>query len=415
MEKTLCTYLLSPALCLSILVSPETQALLGNGFGMNGWWMVVALFFTMGIQLLTIKACRVATEENSNEVSSLAAVIGQPLALFFPLAGRVFFFMSLSTILLVTAGFIFNEVFFYWFPNFAFAFLLLGVIVAVNLVGRGLASVLQVSAVILALLSMLVLVGVGLFAGESGTLAAGAPEYAMRGFLLPLFMMVGVDLFVVSAKDSSSSERDAMVGLVIVVFILALWGIVMTQNVALAKLANSFNPHMRTARQIWGQPGRIIAGVMVISGVVAAVNGLLLCLTHQIADLVKEKKLPGLLGLGGERQPIPKILLAMGPALLMGLGYAGEEITDVYNRAAMVLVLFGYSAVHITMFVQGVSCKRLHLLAGVMLVAGGVGLLVTDPEKLQVVQCFVYLSFAAGILSIMFYYLRKSTCSVGCK
>lgn len=62
--------------------------------------------------------------------------LGNWAALLLPLSSRLSLTLVAATGLVATAGFVFNEVFVYWFPNFLFAYLLLGLILIVNLLGR---------------------------------------------------------------------------------------------------------------------------------------------------------------------------------------------------------------------------------------------------------------------------------------
>jgi hypothetical protein len=54
----------------------------------------------------------------------------------FSIVSRVLAAVFLATATLVASGFVFNEVFAQHFPNFAFAFLMLGTLLAINLYSR---------------------------------------------------------------------------------------------------------------------------------------------------------------------------------------------------------------------------------------------------------------------------------------
>ncbi|NIN66172.1 MAG: hypothetical protein GTO63_16055, partial [Anaerolineae bacterium] len=65
-------------------------------------------------------------------------------AIAIPLCARVAFTICAATGILVVAGYVFNEVFVYWFPNLGFSFLLLGFLLVLNLLGRTISLVAQV-------------------------------------------------------------------------------------------------------------------------------------------------------------------------------------------------------------------------------------------------------------------------------
>jgi amino acid transporter len=108
---------------------------------------------------------------------------------------------------------------------------------------------------------------------------------------------------------------------------------------------------MVTARTILGQPGRIIMGVVVLAGVSSAVNALLLGVSQMLVGMASQGLLPAFLAWAPQRAPVALILLALGPAVMMYLGMAGEPETEVYTRAGLVFWLAHYGAVHLAVLV----------------------------------------------------------------
>ncbi|MCI5147360.1 MAG: hypothetical protein D3923_17980 [Candidatus Electrothrix sp. AR3] len=112
------------------IFSPESLALAGNIAGQVGWTALPLL--------LLISLCFAAPQLPSTSPfilykKSAIQIIGTnglTLAACLPLV------ILSATALLVTAGYTFNEVFLYWFPNFGFAFLLLSLLTFLQLLSE---------------------------------------------------------------------------------------------------------------------------------------------------------------------------------------------------------------------------------------------------------------------------------------
>src|SRR5210317_168693 len=121
-------FLYSIAIPIGVMLSPETLVLLGNSAGYNG-----TLFF-LSVAIAAAVSCMCAYSiiylgrqtEEGNELFLLAKVLGRFPAAALVISARLSVTLLVATSVLVTAGFAFNEIFVYWFPNFGFAFLLLG-------------------------------------------------------------------------------------------------------------------------------------------------------------------------------------------------------------------------------------------------------------------------------------------------
>ena len=74
-----------------------------------------------------------AVREGESQI--LRATFGPLVATVLPLCARVIYTVSAATGILAIAGYVFNEVFVYWFPNLGFSFCLLGMVVGLNLGG----------------------------------------------------------------------------------------------------------------------------------------------------------------------------------------------------------------------------------------------------------------------------------------
>jgi len=261
--------------------------------------------------------------------------------------------IMLSAVLLVTAGFAFNETFLFWFPNFAFAFILLGVLMFVQLLGRLAAQRVQIflSVATLGGLSLLTVMGIW-HALVAPSVVVTAQDAEMTSLpYLALLLFVGFDLALNHDFRIAPALRKTMnMGIYVAVLILGLWGLVSIFAVPVEKLSTSFIPHILAARAVGGEWGRLIMGAVIIFGSAGAVNALLFA--NAIANA-------GAFGAQSAQQTIllkwlgwPKVwalLAGIVIGILMAVGMAGEEVIDSYVRAGLIVWLLYYGTIHLTL------------------------------------------------------------------
>ncbi len=270
-------------------------------------------------------------------MSQLAKVIGRFPAAALVVSARLSVTLLVATSVLVTAGFAFNEIFLYWFPNFGFAFLLLGFILVFNIIDKSWAAYFQLLLITCTLLSFSVLLFVGLFSSPAANINTQARELtslaAASGALL---LFLGFDLIVNSQVKNKIIPAVAAVCTIFTLFIL--WGAVSRAYVPSSSLIESSLPHLKAARAIMGQNGRLLMGVVVICGATAAVNGLFLYMGQTAGDLAEHEFIPRFKGKKTLHR-LATILLSLTIGILLMSGLAGEDRLALYYRGALVLWL----------------------------------------------------------------------------
>lgn len=332
-------FLYSIAIPIGVMLSPETLVLLGNSAGYNG------IVFFLSVATAAVVSCSCAyclfyperQAEEGNELSLLAGVIGRFPAAGLVLSARLSVTLLVATSVLVTAGFAFNEIFLYWFPNFGFAFFLLGSILVFNIIDKSWAAKFQLLLMACTLLSFSVLLFAGLFSSPSDNSTTQAAELtslaAASGALL---LFLGFDLIINSQVKNKLVPAVAAIFTMCILFIF--WGGLSRAYVPSASLVESTLPHLKTARAIMGQNGRLLIGVVVICGATAAVNGLFLYMGKTVGDLAGQAVLPRLKG-EQTLHRLSSILMSVTIGILMMTGLAGEDKLSIYYRGALVLWL----------------------------------------------------------------------------
>jgi hypothetical protein len=189
----------------------------------------------------------------------------------------------------------------------------------------------------IAIVCLLLLLPAGLVDWRS---AAATPEAVQSPLTLatalsPLLLFLGYDG---PSSGNRDHHRPALLAIAIGALLFLALGLVALHTVAAARLAESTLPHMLVAREIAGQPGRLLMGGAVIAGVAGAVNGLFLMSGRSLADLAGLGILPG-----GAGRPV---MMRVYPVLFAGLigvclmtGLAGHEILEALIEAALLLWL----------------------------------------------------------------------------
>ena len=415
-------------IALGVMLSPESLIILGNSVGSAGDLFLVFLILAMVAHFLTVLSYSEMFALQSarlTEVFLVKQALGSIPAAVLPLSSKVMFVICASTGILATAGYVFNEVFVYWFPNLGFSFCLLGVVLVINLLGRKVATTAQIILMSATVLGLIFLSFAGYLKLSSAPEVASAVNPLSAGFtrvaFIGLFLFVGHELAIVARKDREEKKwRLALplvfgIGLIGVVF--AAWSLISLAYVSSARLADTTIPHMIAARSILGQNGRIVMGIVVIAGTLSAVNGLLFAVSRMLGHLAQEGFLPFFSGGELDRPVGGLIVLTVGVAAMMGLGMAGEPVLEVYTRASLLFWLLSYAAVHLAVIMvrkkypgqrsQIVRSQTAAVIGFLGMSTGFAGLLWTDPESAQVMKFMVTVFVILSIISFAWRALKR--------
>jgi amino acid transporter len=363
-KKTM-NFSLIPAVGLSmgLMLSPDMLVLLGNNVGIFGGYVFAVILLSAVVHASTANSYGQLYPRHfgvDSEAKNIHSAFGATAAVVLPMGSRLITGVFLSTGLLVTAGFVFNEVFLYWFPNFAFAFLLLGALLAVNLISRDISSKLQLVFIGVSFLGLLFLSIAGL--QQLGDLQPITLEFSnnfsLRPIFLGLFIFVGFDLSVfadqhypVHKRSSTPLFAPMMISILSAGFLFFLWSMASMGSTPLDKLAHSSIPFTVAARRILGNEGRLLMGIIVISGTCGAVNAFFIALPKMIAGMVARGLLPSILTWGKNRTAVPQLLFFATITIAMAAGIAGKPELELLIRAGLLFWLLHYAEVNITAMV----------------------------------------------------------------
>lgn len=415
------SFIVSVALVMGFMLSPESLVLLGNFAGIAGIYFLAVILLAVIFHMLTALSYGelfALYPGQEGEACFIRAALGPVPAILFPVCSRIVTALCISTGIIVTAGFVFNEVFLYWFPNFAFAFLLLGFLMMINLLGRGIAEKFQIFFVTLALSGLLFLSAFALIrSGNAPSMLEDIrPAMNLKIGSIGLLLFLGFDL--VGFTNEKRGEKGFLLvksmitGILLAGTVFCLWSLASVIHVPLSKLADTTIPYSVAARRIMGQKGRIIIGCVLISGTCSAVNALFMAVSRMMAGMVKQGLIPRFLGSFKDRIIIPPILLAIGIAVMMATGMAGEPELEVYIRGALLFWLLNYAVAHLCILIlrrripersrpfKVPGYPMTPILGFIVVLTGFVGLLWIEGNTAQLIK-FMMIVFGA----ILFYSL----------
>ena len=419
------------SIALGVMLSPESLALLGNGMGSGGAFFLISLVLAAIAHLLTSLSYGEMDIRNPGlaaESDLLRKSFGAVPATILPLSSRVLFAVCASTGILATAGYVFNEVFVYWFPNLGFSFCLLALLLVINLLGRKVTVTAQISFVAVALVGLVILVLVGSLGLADASRVAGPVDFGSANLVrvapVALLLFIGHEFALQARSSKEDSRRNLAVslvgGIVLIGVIFSVWGLISLRYVDMAKLADSTIPHMIAAREILGQNGRIVMGTVVIAAALSAVNGLLFSVSRILSSMAHEELLPSIFAGRDDRATAGLLFLVFGIAGMMRLGMAGEPVLEIYTRAGILFWLLTYAAVHLAMLISvrsranklrksaAVSWHPLGSIIALLIMLGGFRwLLWIDPNSAEVIEFMLVVSAVLAIITTLCFRLKK--------
>lgn len=392
------TLLLSLALGVCWTFSPEALVIAGNVSGQLGFLILpslvaVAVLFGVCSRLLRTAGLPSTADR---EFLILQKGYGSIAATTLSLAACLPLTILAGTALLVTAGYTFNEVFLYWFPNFAFSFLLLALLTILHFFRKEYARWLQLCFIGLAMGGLLLLALSGILSADKTVPATPeqSPDFSFSSASLLLLLFIG--------HDPSPEQKGKLLppALAVGFLIVFLWILVSLKHVPQERLATSTIPYMTAARSILGEPGRRLMGLTILSGTCGAINGLMLLCRHTVEILIEAKTIPNVFSSRQQRWLLPSFLAA-AITTCMATGLAGDILLEALLRSALILWLLYYgllclSAVHWAKKIT-LSIPYPALICTLLLLTGAIILVVDDPRRLE--MCIFILSTgAAGTL-----------------
>ena len=395
------SFLLSFGLGCAWLLSPESLVTAGNLAGKFGWLSLVLL---VAVLLLFIFCNRLLSHQLlpdsvDKEFLILRSAFGTIPATALTIAACLPLTILATTALFVTSGYTFNEVFLYWFPNFGFAFLLLALVTLLQVLPEQVSYRAQT-------FFMLLTAGGLLFLSLYGIAGADAPaasllhkpgSFSATDPALFLFIFTGITL----AREKHTQNVVMVLGGTI----FLLWLTASLLYVAPERLADSTIPYMTAARKIMGNPGRLLMGIVVISGSCAAVNALMLLCRQMFAQIS-----PPFLPEKSRRWLLP-LFTAICTGILMATGLAGDEVLETLLRSGLILWLSYYILLCCSSLLwlkkkPGIPLL-LPFLSTLLLTGGLFTLIFGTPERTETILHIFSAISTAALLAVVWFFINK--------
>lgn len=329
------SFFIASSMYLGWILSPEALVLASNYAGIGGITAILALMVGLLLSSLGVTLTKRQQKEMKSSPSILFIQTSKDLATTASLT------IFLSTGMLVTAGFTFNETFLYWFPNFGFSAIVLAIILIIHLIGDKAVQLSQKVFISFSVLSLLTIIIAGLLphselSQKSVQITIFSPTSTETISLLTGALLFYLGLF--QPHNRQLNSRQTVYILAFGALLLILWQIVALKHVPQDKLAESTIPYILVGREILGQTGRILIGIAIISGTCAATNYFMSLATRAGSALVIE-----LSSFSKRGERIIKRILSLVVAAIIGIcmasGLAGEPHLELYIYGALLLWL----------------------------------------------------------------------------
>lgn len=404
--------LITMSLALSWMLSPDALVLLGNSTGQGGVNILAGLIVGALLSIWCISFIHHPSlrKSGTTPTEQLIETLGTRLAGTLIAASRVALVIFLPTGMLVTAGFTFNETFLHWFPNFGFSFLLLGILLTLHLLGEKFVQSAQLIFTGTAAISLLALSLVGITSQTDQAFTSFSLDFSStaRIVLIAPLLFLGYDHIL---QDTVHSKKLYWCAITAGFALLSLWALASLLHVAPIKLSSSTVPYILSAREIMGQPGRILIGIAIIAGACGSVNWFFLLASSSLIQLTEAVSLQHLKINGWKKRIFPAIF-TVTISVCMATGLAGDDNLEVYIYGALLLWLVSTGAscyaaarqlrMHIT-----TSVRHGYLLSAIFPLCA-ISLAATHNQSGQVFTfCFFSLVISAIFFTLFLWLTRK--------
>ena len=370
---------------------------------MSGMWYLISLATGAFIAILCASqmySLQLIRKGVQSDAQILSNVFGKAIATAILLCGRIPFLLFASTGLLVTAGFAFNEIFVYWFPNFLFASILLVAVAVLNVfAGPNILKIQFVfSAITLLALGILIFMGIVREAPEAVPSGALANDNGLSFSLLALGIITFLGFDFLKIGDNPKIATFTIIGGLVLV---SVWSVVALKFVDPVRLAESYISYMLVAKAIAGDLGRYIMGIGIISGVLSCVNALFIITRRLFSNLAEERVLPQV----AKKSWAISITFALIIEVMMLTGFAGEDILEAQIYASIILWLF-YIGIRTGVTVYVLKKEKIHN-GGTGYAAGAAVLVIlallvfSNPQLIYIIKFIVMVLVGAVVLSLI--------------
>lgn len=345
------SFFIAGSMYLGWILSPEALILASNYAGVGGIYAMIPLL--AGLVILSLWV--ILTKNRPGYVQFSPIIYFIQTSKDLATAGSLTIF--LSTGMLVTAGFTFNETFLYWFPNFGFSAILLAIILIIHLIGEKAVHLSQKVFISCGVLSLCTIIVAGLLSQSDVSANSFRLTNSSITSTETISLITGGLFFYLGIPHLVGRQINSRQTVFIIVFgalLLILWQIVSLKHVPQDKLAESTIPYILVGREILGQTGRILIGIAIITGTCAATNYFMSLATSGGSAFII-----GLSSFSKRRESSIKRIFSLLFAAIIGIcmtsGLAGEPHLELYIYGALLLWLLSNG---IQMLISTLSMKR---------------------------------------------------------
>jgi amino acid transporter len=355
------------ASAVGLVVASTTLVVQGQGFGIAGVGFLIAMVIAMLINLFAMfsfaELSGIVPRAGSINHYTQAA-LGPFMAIVAVLASYFIVNIFAGSAEATVPGIIVHDVFWDWMPPRVFSVVLVLILVATNLRGIQLFSIIQLITAGAMILSLAAAGIIGLFGLGSGTPVEGSFDVinplgwsVFSLVALGFWLFVGAE-FVTPLAEEIKRPRvyiplSMFLGLLIILVAGGLYGLASLKYVPADELAGSLTPQIDAATAMLGRSGQIWMSLASILATVTTLNTILCALPRMYFGMAENGQMPSVLA-RVNRYAVPHwgtLVVALGILVPLVIGVATTERFVTFILASTFTWVIGYIIVNIDLLV----------------------------------------------------------------
>ncbi|MHB8127895.1 MAG: APC family permease [Mobilitalea sp.] len=350
------------SVCVGLIVATSCLLLLGKGMGLAGnafiipMFIVIVLNIFLALSFSELHSIMPGVEGGLGQYTLVG--LGPVPSIVSNLSAYVITNMLAGSVEMAMCGMVLQQTFFKQVPALVISLVILAILLIINLLGVDIFAKIQ-NLVVVLLLGSLVLIGIiSAFKLGTGTVIEAVAQTQpvitdFKGIIslsaIAFWLFIGIEFVIPISKDLKNPKRDiplAMIlGIIILFVVQSLIGIGMTNYVTLEELMTSDLPHMVFAENVLGEVGSYWMGLVTILAGVSTINTVLASVTRILSGMSEAALMPEIFQ-KKNRKGVP-----IAGLVVMTIAIATILITGFSNSASLINFLLAASCFWLTSYI----------------------------------------------------------------
>ncbi len=361
------------ATAAAVFIASLTLVSLGQGVGVGGYTFIVAMCVAcvlMIFQAFSFSELSLMMPKSGTVSAYTEIALGHFPAIVATIAGYVIIQLLAAPAEIAVAGSILNQLFFPGLPPKAIALIMLGIFMALNILGVDVFANMQMALTFVVLFTLACVGGIGFFGHSESITQVSLPPITTGNVVslvvLGVWLFIGVEFVCPMIEEAKNPRRNiplAMIGGLLFILVLqSFHGFAALKLVPAQKLAESSTPHLEIAKAVLGKIGYYWVGGMSFCATGSLLNVLMAGVPRMLYGMAHAGQVPGIFKTLHPRFQTPWVgivLLGCAIALQVILGVSGTAAIVALIVASSFSWLLAYIIVHVDLIVLRIKYPNL--------------------------------------------------------